>query len=190
MVKLHEKPSQPPSSWICPPLYFFQPSVWPILECFLTEPGNHDAPGYLDYLCRQETVMALKLKWFSTGYRKYRLISAGRHDVAPGAPGPGANVRILSLLWLWTRKVLAFSLVCYILDVMNEIAAINRNGYPGNKAGSFFVGKKYCCPGVFCDVAKSAIRKWRSSHRSVYSPVVSSMRSALFCLPINLARLH
>jgi glucose-1-phosphate thymidylyltransferase len=62
VIKLHEKPTQPPSRWTSPPLYFFQPSVWHILENFLATVGNHDAPGYfIDYLCQLERVKALKL---------------------------------------------------------------------------------------------------------------------------------
>lgn len=62
VVRLHEKPDQPPSTWISPPLYFFQPSVRSTLKNFLKTPGNHDAPGYfIDYLCQQETVHAFQL---------------------------------------------------------------------------------------------------------------------------------
>lgn len=59
VVRLHEKPARPISSWICPPLYFFQPSVWRVLDSFLQTAANHDAPGhFIDYLCRRETVEA------------------------------------------------------------------------------------------------------------------------------------
>lgn len=62
VLRLHEKPTTPPSTWTCPPLYFLQPSIWCILESFLQTHGNHDAPGYLiDHLCRSEVVQALKL---------------------------------------------------------------------------------------------------------------------------------
>lgn len=62
VLRLHEKPSNPPSTWTSPPLYFLQPSIWTILERFLHAPGNHDAPGYLiDHLCQTERVQALKL---------------------------------------------------------------------------------------------------------------------------------
>lgn len=62
VIRLHEKPAKPPSTWTSPPLYFFEPSIWSVLENFLKTPGNHDAPGYfIDYLCQQETVQALKL---------------------------------------------------------------------------------------------------------------------------------
>ncbi len=62
VIRLHEKPVHPLTTWICPPLYFFQPSLWPKLDSFLETPGNHDAPGYfIDYLCRQESVHAFKL---------------------------------------------------------------------------------------------------------------------------------
>lgn len=62
VTKLHEKPTQPPSTWTSPPLYFFQSSVWDILEKFLSTGGNHDAPGYfIDYLSQSERVKAIKL---------------------------------------------------------------------------------------------------------------------------------
>ncbi len=62
VVKLHEKPKLPPSTWTSPPLYFFQPSVWHRLENFLETTGNHDAPGYfIDYLSQLEWVKAVRL---------------------------------------------------------------------------------------------------------------------------------
>lgn len=62
VLELHEKPLSPPSNWICPPLYFFQPSITAQLENFLQTPGNHDAPGYfIQYLCKKETVKAFKV---------------------------------------------------------------------------------------------------------------------------------
>ncbi len=63
VVRLHEKPAQPLSHWVCPPLYFFQPSVWRVLDSFLQTSANHDAPGnFLDYLCQQEEVTAFRLE--------------------------------------------------------------------------------------------------------------------------------
>jgi glucose-1-phosphate thymidylyltransferase len=63
VLRLHEKPDLPPSTWTCPPLYFFQPSVWSMLDRFLQTSGNHDAPGhFIDYLCRQERVEAIRLE--------------------------------------------------------------------------------------------------------------------------------
>ena len=62
VLRLHEKPDVPPSTWFCPPLYFFQPSLWPMLDRFLQTSGNHDAPGhFIDYLCRRETVEAIRV---------------------------------------------------------------------------------------------------------------------------------
>ena len=63
VLRLHEKPELPPSTWICPPLYFFQPSLWSKLESFLRTSESHDAPGhFIDYLCQQEQVDAFRLK--------------------------------------------------------------------------------------------------------------------------------
>lgn len=62
VVRLHEKPVDPPSRWICPPLYFFQPSVWVELDRFLESSGNHDAPGhFIDYLCINSRVEAFRV---------------------------------------------------------------------------------------------------------------------------------
>ena len=63
VLRLHEKPQQPPSHWVCPPLYFFQPSVWGELERFLESSANHDAPGYfIDYLCRNSRVKGFQVE--------------------------------------------------------------------------------------------------------------------------------
>lgn len=63
VLRLHEKPARPPSTWICPPLYFFRSSLWPRLDSFLMTSGNHDAPGhFIDYLCQQESVKAFCLQ--------------------------------------------------------------------------------------------------------------------------------
>ena len=62
VARLHEKPDEPQSTWISPPLYFFQPSVTGVLEKFLKTPGNHDAPGYfIDYLAQAQRVDAFKV---------------------------------------------------------------------------------------------------------------------------------
>jgi glucose-1-phosphate thymidylyltransferase len=62
VICLHEKPEEPPSHWACPPLYFFQSSVWGELEQFLMSSSNHDAPGhFIAYLCHQSTVMGFQL---------------------------------------------------------------------------------------------------------------------------------
>lgn len=62
VLELHEKPHNPPSNRTCPPLYFFQPSIITMLEDFLQNPGNHDAPGYfIQYLCKKVEVKAFKL---------------------------------------------------------------------------------------------------------------------------------
>lgn len=63
VIRLHEKPEDPPSSWVCPPLYFFQQSVARELADFLAASANHDAPGhFIDYLCRTTLVRAFRLE--------------------------------------------------------------------------------------------------------------------------------
>lgn len=62
ILRFHEKPQSPPSNWVSPPLYFFQPSVRDQLDAFLQSSENHDAPGhFFAYLCRQESVHAFRL---------------------------------------------------------------------------------------------------------------------------------
>lgn len=69
VLRLHEKPQNPPSTWCCPPLYFLQPSARLRLEEFIRISQQRDAPGhFIDYLCRKEKVYALK-------------VNAGRLDI-------------------------------------------------------------------------------------------------------------
>ena len=59
IIKMHEKPENPPSELTCPPLYFFQPSAKKHLQEYLKSEGAKDAPGYfLNYLCQKEEVQA------------------------------------------------------------------------------------------------------------------------------------
>lgn len=65
VVRLFEKPAHPESSWFCPPLYFFQPSVSRRLDQFLKHHPGSDAPGhFIDFLCRREPVYAFRLDAF------------------------------------------------------------------------------------------------------------------------------
>lgn len=62
VLRMHEKPTHPASKWLCPPLYFLQPSAWPRLDEFLRSSNRNDAPGYfIDFLSRKEKVYAFKL---------------------------------------------------------------------------------------------------------------------------------
>jgi glucose-1-phosphate thymidylyltransferase len=62
VLRLHEKPEVPPSQWICPPLYFFQASVWKELDAFLATSADNDAPGhFIDYLCTTSRVKGFRL---------------------------------------------------------------------------------------------------------------------------------
>jgi len=62
VLRLHEKPSIPPSTWSCPPLYFLKPSARKHLETLMATETSLDAPGhFIDYLCRREHVAAHKL---------------------------------------------------------------------------------------------------------------------------------
>lgn len=62
VLRLHEKPCSPPSTWSCPPIYFFQPSAQKHLDTLIATQTPPDAPGhFIDYLCRREHVMAKKV---------------------------------------------------------------------------------------------------------------------------------
>ncbi|MCP4686770.1 MAG: nucleotidyltransferase family protein [Desulfobacterales bacterium] len=62
VLKLHEKPVNPPSTWTCPALYLLGPSARPRLDAFLQTSGDRDAPGhFMAYLCQKEAVYAYKL---------------------------------------------------------------------------------------------------------------------------------
>ncbi len=62
VLRLHEKPHHPPSTWSCPPLYFLQPSARKHLESLVAMGNPPDAPGhFIDYLCRREDVLAHKV---------------------------------------------------------------------------------------------------------------------------------
>jgi glucose-1-phosphate thymidylyltransferase len=62
VMRQHEKPEQPQSTWSCPPLYFLHASAWSKLDEFIESSDNIDAPGYfIDYLCQKEDVYAFKL---------------------------------------------------------------------------------------------------------------------------------
>jgi glucose-1-phosphate thymidylyltransferase len=63
VLRLHEKPTHPPSIWSCPPLYFLQPSASNHLEALMATETAPDAPGhFIDYLCRRESVRAQKVE--------------------------------------------------------------------------------------------------------------------------------
>jgi glucose-1-phosphate thymidylyltransferase len=62
VLRLHEKPQNPSSTWCCPPLYFLQPSARLRLDEFMRLSQHRDAPGhFIDYLCQKERVYAFKV---------------------------------------------------------------------------------------------------------------------------------
>jgi len=61
VVRMHEKPAQPPTHWACPPLYFFTEDVRTRLDAFMADHPGADAPGmFIAALCRQMPVYALQ----------------------------------------------------------------------------------------------------------------------------------
>ena len=62
VLRLHEKPRRPASTWSCPPLYLLQSSARTRLNEYIEISDQSDAPGsFIDYLSQQETVHAVKL---------------------------------------------------------------------------------------------------------------------------------
>jgi glucose-1-phosphate thymidylyltransferase len=63
VLRMHEKPRQPASTWSCPPLYFLQRSARIRLNNYIGESEACDAPGsFIDYLSRHESVYAFRLE--------------------------------------------------------------------------------------------------------------------------------
>lgn len=62
VVRLHEKPTDPPSNWSCPPIYFLNSSAIGHLSDLIASGGQVDAPGlFIDYLSQNEEVTAHKV---------------------------------------------------------------------------------------------------------------------------------
>ena len=62
VLRLHEKPSNPPSAWSCPAIYFLKQSAISILDEFLNVSDKTDAPGhFIDFLCQKDRVYAFQL---------------------------------------------------------------------------------------------------------------------------------
>jgi len=61
VLRFFEKPENPPAPWAVPQLYFFQPSVWKLMDAFH---GNGLRRGekehFLDYLCQIEDLYLFK----------------------------------------------------------------------------------------------------------------------------------
>lgn len=62
VVRFHEKPKDPPSSWTCPAIYFLRPSALRRVDDYLALPDAQDAPGYfISYLVAKEPVYAIRI---------------------------------------------------------------------------------------------------------------------------------
>lgn len=62
VLRLYEKPKEPPSCWAHPQLYFFMPSVWSRLAEFHQKGQRRgEQAHFIDFLCRRENVYAFKL---------------------------------------------------------------------------------------------------------------------------------
>lgn len=59
VVRLHEKPTDPPSQLSCPPIYFLQDSAMDHLDEIMDSGHKFDAPGhFINYLSQKENVTA------------------------------------------------------------------------------------------------------------------------------------
>lgn len=63
LVRLHEKPEVPPSSYSCPALYLFEPTALALLPRFLAEAPDTDAPGnFISWLAQNHPVFTHQMK--------------------------------------------------------------------------------------------------------------------------------
>ena len=63
LLRLHEKPTIPPSQYSCPALYIFEPHALTLLDTFLAEAPNTDAPGhFISWLAERDAVFTHEMK--------------------------------------------------------------------------------------------------------------------------------
>ena len=63
VLKLHEKPENPPSQWTCPALYCLQPEALEHIPEYLEQPNAEDAPGFfISHLVERKPVFAHKVE--------------------------------------------------------------------------------------------------------------------------------
>ncbi len=63
MLRLWEKPAEPPSQWACPPLYVFRPGALERLREFIVAEHDTDSPGhFVAWLASQEPVFAHRMR--------------------------------------------------------------------------------------------------------------------------------
>ena len=70
VVRFREKPRDPESELASTGLYFFPASTWPLLERYLAEGGNRDAPGhFIAWLTSHTAVYAHSIEgpWYDIG---------------------------------------------------------------------------------------------------------------------------
>lgn len=70
VVSFREKPANPSSAHAAIALYFFTPEVATLLQRYLSEGGNPDAPGYfIEWLAREIPLVAARFDgdWFDIG---------------------------------------------------------------------------------------------------------------------------
>ena len=62
VIRLHEKPKNPPSHFFSPPLYFFKPSALKYLDQYCNSENVKDALGfYINFLCQKDLVFVKKV---------------------------------------------------------------------------------------------------------------------------------
>lgn len=60
VLRLHEKPEHPPSSWACPSIYALRPTALACLDAYLASGQGSDEIGrFIGHLVRQQTVRAV-----------------------------------------------------------------------------------------------------------------------------------
>jgi len=63
VIGFEEKPSEPKSTYACPPLYFLKAETLPLIETYLKSGQNSDAPGhFIKWLYQQRPVYAYLIR--------------------------------------------------------------------------------------------------------------------------------
>lgn len=62
VTRVHDKPAEPPSQWVCPNLFFLQPSAVELVDDYLAEAGDSDRlAGFLAYLVERQPVRVVEM---------------------------------------------------------------------------------------------------------------------------------
>lgn len=61
VARLHDRPENPPTDWVCPSLYFLQPKALSLVEPYLADGGQSDSfARFIDYVIQHDRVRAVR----------------------------------------------------------------------------------------------------------------------------------